>query len=238
MKQFKGYIITNNKVPAERFKNVTDFKTKDQVDSLPEYAGILEDGYMVVDVDDMEQSKVLLNIVKEKEINTIVYRTTRGMHFYFKTSNLTTTNKVGSFVACGLKVDMKLGSRNSYVLLKNDGKEREIIYDTGEIGEIPIWLTPISYTFPFLTMEDGDGRNQSLFNYILTLQSNSFTKSQARETIRIIGKYVLEDKMDDSELDTYLFATDGFRAMIHLKNKYGLVGELGLHFYLISSLNF
>lgn len=204
MDQFKGYIITNGKVPAEKFKNVTDFKTKDQVDSLPEYAGILEEGYMVVDVDDKVQSEVLLSIVKDKKLNTIVYRTSRGMHFHFKTTELTLTNKTNTFVACGLKVDMKLGSRNSYVLLKNDGKEREVIYQADKIDEIPVWLTPISYTFPFLKMEDGDGRNQSLFNYILTLQSNSFSKNEARETIRVIGKYVLEDKMEDSELDVIL----------------------------------
>lgn len=220
MEQFKGYIVTNNKVPAEKFKNVKNFKTRDQVDSLPEYAGILEDGYIVVDVDDEVQSEVLLSIVKDKKLNTIVYKTTRGMHFYFKTIELTPTNKVGTFVACGLKVDMKLGSRNSYVLLKNDGKEREIIYETGTIGEIPIWLTPISYTFPFLTMEDGDGRNQSLFNYILTLQSNSFTKPQARETIKIIGKYVLEDKMEDSELDTIL-RDDAFKKEVWFGGKSG-----------------
>ena len=37
-----------------------------------------------------------------------------------------------------------------------------------------------------------DGRNQSLFNYILTLQSNDFSKEEARETIRIINQFVLK----------------------------------------------
>ena len=53
-------------------------------------------------------------------------------------------------------------------------------------------------------MEAGDGRNQSLFNYILTLQSNDFSKEEARETIRIINQFVLKEALSDSEIETVL----------------------------------
>ena len=43
---YKGYIKTKNKQAAERFKDRTDFKTLDEVSSLPEYAGILEKDIM------------------------------------------------------------------------------------------------------------------------------------------------------------------------------------------------
>lgn len=56
----------------------------------------------------------------------------------------------------------------------------------------------------FLDMRAGDGRNQALFNYILTLQSEDFTKEEARETIRMINRYVLEDPLSDRELETIL----------------------------------
>lgn len=208
MIQFKGYIITSNKSPlaGETFKNKTaeELRTFEEVKNLPDYAGIIADGFIIVDVDDEEQSNILLDIVKELKLDTIVYKTTRGMHFYFRATERTLTNKVNTFTAIGLKVDMKLGSRNSYVSLKHQGIKREIIYETGTIQEIPAWLTPISYTFPFLTMEKGDGRNQSLFNYILTLQSNEFDKQQARETLRIINNHVLEESLAESELETLM----------------------------------
>jgi len=46
--------------------------------------------------------------------------------------------------------------------------------------ELPRWLLPIKTNLDFLEMDAGDGRNQSLFNYILTLQSNDFTVEEAR----------------------------------------------------------
>ena len=38
---YKGYVETKNKKCVEKFKDRTDFKTLEQVQSLPEYAGIL-----------------------------------------------------------------------------------------------------------------------------------------------------------------------------------------------------
>lgn len=210
MKHFKGFIITKNKSPiaGETFKNKSaeQLRSYEEVKNMSDYAGIIEDGYIIVDVDDEKQSNVLLSITKKLKLNTLIYKTTRGMHFYFKVNEHTITNKTNAFTSCGLRVDMKLGSRNSYVCLKHEGVEREIIYHPpeGTIEVLPIWLTPIRYTFPFLSMENGDGRNQSLFNYILILQSNGYDKAEARETITIINDFVLEDKLPDNELNTIL----------------------------------
>ena len=203
---FKGYIPTINKAPLTTFKNKgsADLYTRKEVENLEDYAGIIADGIVVVDVDDEIQAQIIFNIIQDKKLNTTVYKTTRGIHAYFKVNQHTLTNKVNTNVAIGLKVDMKIGSRNSYMCLKHQGVEREIIYQTDSIQELPVWLSPIKYTFPFLNMEKGDGRNQTLFNYILTLQSNLFDREQARETIRIINDYVLEDSLSSSELDTIL----------------------------------
>ena len=56
----------------------------------------------------------------------------------------------------------------------------------------------------FLDMRAGDGRNQALFNYILTLQSEDFTKEEARETIRLINRYVLAEPLSERELEVIL----------------------------------
>ena len=53
-------------------------------------------------------------------------------------------------------------------------------------------------------MEAGDGRNTALYTYILTLQSEDFTKEEARECIRLINRYVLPDPLGDRELETIL----------------------------------
>lgn len=203
---FRGFVETKNKKCIEKFKGRTDFKTFEQVQSLPEYAGILAAETILIDVDDFEESEILFKVVKEYALTCRVYRTSRGKHFLFKNSGVP-TNKTGCKLAIGLTADIKIGTRNSYEVLKYDNQNREILYDTAENEEaqqLPRWLFPVKSKMEFLNMETGDGRNQGLFNYILTLQSNDFSVEEARETIRIINKFVLKVPLSDDEIETVL----------------------------------
>lgn len=203
---FRGFVETKNKKCIEKFKGRTDFKTFEQVQSLPEYAGILAAETILIDVDDFEASEILFKVVKEYALTCRVYRTSRGKHFLFKNSGVP-TNKTGCKLAIGLTADIKIGTRNSYEVLKYDNQNREILYDTAENEEaqqLPRWLFPVKSKMEFLSMETGDGRNQGLFNYILTLQSNDFSVEEARETIRIINKFVLKVPLSDDEIETVL----------------------------------
>ena len=203
---FRGFVETKNKKCIEKFKGRTDFKTFEQVQSLPEYAGILAAETILIDVDDFEASEILFKVVKEYALTCRVYRTSRGKHFLFKNSGVP-TNKTGCKLAIGLTADIKIGTRNSYEVPKYDNQNREILYDTAENEEaqqLPRWLFPVKSKMEFLNMETGDGRNQGLFNYILTLQSNDFSVEEARETIRIINKFVLKVPLSDDEIETVL----------------------------------
>ena len=205
---FKGYVKTKNKKCTEKFKDRTDFKTLEQVQSLDEYAGILANDAVLIDIDDGDQAELLMDIVEHLQLNCRVYQTTRGKHFLFKNTTgqiqkcFTKTN-----LGCGLTADIKVGLKNSYEVLKFDGKERFIewdIEDSHEYDELPKWLVPVRGSTEFLTMDAGSGRNQSLFNYILTLQSADFTVDEARETIRIINGYILKDPLPEDELNIIL----------------------------------
>lgn len=203
---FRGYVETKDKQCVEKFKGRTDFKTYEQVKSLPEFAGILAEDTILVDLDDGESSDVLFKVVQDYSLNCRVYRTTRGKHFLFKNSGVGGC-KTHCTLAIGLKADIKVGVKSSYEVLKYGGVEREILYDTAENEQaqpLPRWLFPVRSKMAFLDMEEGDGRNQALFNYILTLQSNDFTVEEAREAIRIINKYVLKVPLSDSEIETIL----------------------------------
>lgn len=214
---FKGYVPTKDKKCLLKFKNkpASELQTYEQVKNLPEFAGILNDDVILIDVDDMEQSEILFQIVQDLELKCRVYRTTRGKHFLFK-NNLVETNKIHTKLAVGLEADIKIGTRNSYSILKYNSKEREILYDTDEYDFVPKWLVPIKSSCDFLNMEDGDGRNQALFNYILTLQSNDFSEDEAIETIKLINQYVLSEPLDDKEIETIL-RHDAFKKPVFFK---------------------
>lgn len=211
-KLFRGYVPTNNKECTMKFKgkSAAELKSFDEVKDLPEYAGILEDGIILVDIDDKEQSETMLDIIDDLNLNCKVYETTRGKHFLF--SNLDSNGNyivdkcaTHKTLACGLTADIKLGHKNSYEVLKYNGKDRFVEYDIEEDEEydpLPKFMLPINTKADFLSMESGDGRNQAMFNYILTLQSNDFTKDEARQTLEIINKYVMSDPLDNKELKT------------------------------------
>ena len=65
-------------------------------------------------------------------------------------------------------------------------------------------MFPVKATADFVDMDAGDGRNQALFNYILTLTANDFTVEETRECIRILNKFVLKQPLSDDELEVIL----------------------------------
>lgn len=84
MELFRGYVPTRNKQCLEKFKGVEKLKTRSEVQDLDEYAGILGEETILIDVDDAETSELLFRIVQNLELKCRVYATTRGKHFLFK----------------------------------------------------------------------------------------------------------------------------------------------------------
>ncbi|MFW2490984.1 DNA primase family protein [Clostridium chromiireducens] len=199
---FKGYVEMKGKRPIESIKNRSEFSSLDQVKDLEEYGGVLSDEYILIDIDSKEESEILHKIITDKNINCTVIQTTRGKHFYFKNTGVK-ANVIHKPCALGLIVDIKLGSKNAVIPLKIKGKVRPMT-STGTIDDLPKWLSVISKTPDFNNLEEGDGRNQTLFNYILSLQRYGFTKEEIKETISIINDYILVDKLPVSELLTIL----------------------------------
>lgn len=203
---FRGYIPTNEKSPKIKFKDVDVLPTLSDVQSMSEYAGVLADNVVLIDVDDYEQSERLMDIVEALQINCRVYATTRGKHFFFYGGDI---GKCGTHLklAIGLEADIKVGDHNSISVLKYGGKEREIIYDidpTESYDPAPKWLTPVKTKVDFLNMESGDGRNQTFFNYILTLQSAELSNEEIKTTINLINKYILPEPLEEAELNKIL----------------------------------
>lgn len=203
---YKGYIETRGKQPKEKLKNRTTWKSYDDVKDLPGFAGVLADDTILIDIDDGDQAEILMNIVEEYQLNCRVYKTTRGKHFLFKNKEIE-RNKTHCTTGIGLTADIKLGSRLSYEVIKIDGEERFIewdIEDGSEYQDVPKWLFPVKASADFITMDAGDGRNQALFNYILTLQSEGFSVDETRECIRILNRFVLKEPLPDDELEVIL----------------------------------
>lgn len=206
MQLYKGYIKTKNKSSLEKLKGRSEFATLEDVRHFDEYAGVLADDTILIDIDDGEMSEKMMDIVEHNQLNCRVYQTTRGRHFLFKNTTVDKC-KTHTTLACGIEADIKLGSKCSYEVIKFDGKERFVEWDIedGEsYDEVPKYFTPIQNGVDFTKMEEGDGRNEKLFSYILTLQSHDFSVEEARECISIINEFVLPEALPKDELDKIL----------------------------------
>ena len=202
---FKGFVPTNGKRPTMPFKDrlSSELLTIEQANRFPEYAGVIADDVVVIDIDDVEQSQILLRIVKSKELKCKAIGTTRGIHFIFK-CDTPMVNRTHCKLGIGLTADIKGGGRASIEVLKVDGVERPVLYDTGEYESLPKYLTPIKSNMNVLNMVEGDGRNNALFSYILPLQQNEFTIDECRECIGVINEFILKDPLPPDELAVVL----------------------------------
>lgn len=218
---YKGYIVTNNKKPMMTFKDGSKLMTLEFVTecNYKEYSGVLGDDTVLIDIDDVEQSKVLLSIIKDYNCNCRVYETNRGLHFLFKNSQFVdggsrpfNQNYTKQLLACGLVADIKVGCKNSIEVLKFNNELRKIVYDktksnkNGCYDEVPFFLwtfkhDKLSKDTIIYPIEDGS-RNDLLYEYKLALYryfKQSFSKDQYKTILTILNKYICVHSLDDNE---------------------------------------
>ena len=212
---FRGYVPTRNKRCLRKFKDAP-LMTLDEVRNLEEYAGILAEDIVLIDIDDGEQSDIMMDIVRDMNLDCISIKTSRGRHFYFRNPERGGIDKCATHarLACGLTADIKMGAHNSYAVMKYDGVDRAVEWDTDKLQTVPRWLYPVRSNLDLFALQEGDGRNQALYNYILTLTSAGFSKDDTKEVLTIVNKYVFSVPLSDSELEVIMrddaFPSDSF----------------------------
>lgn len=199
-------ILDDEKRATHKFANEKG-KTWDEVKDFDNVAVIVPKGYVVLDFDTTDDAEIMLKIVDALDLKTRVMKTTRGVHCWFKASEESPKNFIKNRLAVGIYCDRKAGGRNAYVKIKQDGKAREWIrkVKTADMEVVPKWLSSVSSPsgkFQFKGMNDGSGRNQELFNYIVYLQTKGFTRDEIKKTIAIINDYVFEDPLSETEIAT------------------------------------
>lgn len=222
-KLFKGYIRLSEKKSIDKFSKGAKLKTLEEVQGGI-FGGVIDENIILIDVDNEEDSNKLMDLVEAEGLKPIVAETTRGMHFYFTyTGEQRIKNNTNIPVACGLKVDIKCGRVPCYAkLINNDNTIRPIIRGFDDFGEyepqeLPKWLYPISNGLYYKDVESGS-RNNTLFSYILKLQTSGFNKDEIRETLRIMNDYLLDEPLSESELNT-ITRDDAFKKELFYEDK-------------------
>lgn len=224
---FRGYVRTKDKKPIDSYKNARDeeLRTLEEAKKFDEYGGVLRPDIVMIDVDDMHESEILFDIVRNLHIQCVVRKTTNGMHFLFKNNEKRITkNTVHDICAIGLTIDYKAGLKPSVEPLKFNGVERETLVEPDEIDECPAWLKPIATDKEWegknlVGLKDEQGRNQGLFNLIIDHVKAGLSRDESREAIRIVNSYVFAEPMGDKEIET--ITRDGAYEKVEEKQFFG-----------------
>lgn len=204
---FRGYIQTKNKRSLQKFGHGEALMSWQQAEQCSEFAGVLNDKTIVIDIDNWEQASAALKIVSTLNLNCMVTRTTRGAHFIFRIGSAATKNHIHRPCALGLEVDIRCGT-NAYIVLKQDDALRKVLRemdDSRPLENVPRWLLPVhGAAVPMLGLREGEGRNSTLFAHVGRLMANGFSPDEAKEIIHHINRYIFADPLPDVEMNTIL----------------------------------
>ena len=215
----ESYIILNaEKQATHSFKN--GGKNWNEVANHPNIGRIVPKPFVVLDFDDAESSKAVLNLIDKENLKVKVMQTTRGIHVYFRHDEpMKCLTHARTYL--GISCDCKSHSKNAYTVIRTGGKDREWIrgkdLEWEDVQELPFYLnmTKDSHRELFLNMKSGDSRNQTLFNYILFYQRQGLSHEQIEELYRLINTYVFSEHLSDGEMNTIL-REDAFKDELYV----------------------
>jgi P4 family phage/plasmid primase-like protien len=199
---FRGYIKIKDKQPCQKFGNGEPLLTLEQARKCEEYGGVLNGEFTVKDVDDGDEANRLYRLVCDLNLNCRVYQTSRGKHFMFRSSEYCKKGPTRTRDAYGFSSDIRTG-KNMYIVLKKQGKEREILRDFDEnrpIDLFPKSFAPIESEAKFTGMGEGDGRNGALFKHSAVLLHCGFTPTEVKTILYRINQYAFDEPLSEEEM--------------------------------------
>lgn len=196
----KFIILNNDKTPKH---SLDEPKTFDEVKDLDSLAILVDEPYVMLDLDDAFEYLTLKKIIQAEKVKCRIMKTTRGGHFWFKSIE-PLKNLVHANTPLTLTVDVRSHGKKSLAKVKQDGEWREWEHWDEEVDDIPFWLRPLQHKYRFMNSKEGDGRNADLFSYIITLTNAGITKEQTKHIYHLINTYLFADKLPSEELNTIL----------------------------------
>lgn len=180
-------------------------------------------GYIIVDID--EGQKEALKIIKALKIKTLICKTPKGLHVYFK-SNKDFPQKVGMVLPFGLKCDFRCANKG-YVILPF-GEPDRAFNKIRQIADLPPEFTPlINRKESLLNMKEGDGRNSTLFSHLMAYKNRGASEKDIEIAANLINSYVFKQPMEEEELHKIVENTKKYEAQEGYENPYVIYTDKG-----------
>ena len=184
----------------------------------------VKSGYIIVDID--EGKEKALKAIKQLGIKTLMCKTPKGVHLYFKT-NKEFPQRVGMVTPFGLKCDFRCANKG-YVVLPFNMEDR-VFNKRKDVAELPMELTPlIGRKESLLGLKEGDGRNAALFAHLMAYKNRGASYEQIQTMAEVINDVIFDDPMSEEELNKIVSNTENYQAALEGDNPYLIYNVKGV----------
>lgn len=134
-------------------------ETSDDLSVFKDAGYLIDDNDLIVDIDNLSKNQIK-EMIARFNIKTQIVWTDRGAHFYFKKPD--GFRRAKALTPIGVEVEYKHKKNTNDITVKRNGKARET-ENVGLRESLPEFLRPGNKYVNLLGLDEGDGRNEKLF---------------------------------------------------------------------------
>lgn len=203
---FKGYVIGKGKQAIMKVKNV-QLLSWDAVQRYRSFGTILNQYFVDISFDTNERSQKFWDMAEKNNWKCLIFENLENGHIHSIwriPNNWKFKDGRDKKLAVGLIADIHSGS--TYIPLRVDGVDRfPPSFEPDDIDEVPVELFPVNTTIDLEGLQEGDGRNEELFRYILILQSQlGLDEELIRKVLYNTNYFIFQEPLSDDELEVIL----------------------------------
>lgn len=225
---FKGYATGTGKKATMKVKDA-QLLSWDDVQGNQSFGAILNQDFIDISFDTDELSQKFWDMAEKNNWDCLILENPENghIHSYWKdTEHRIEKGGKDKKLAVGLIADIHSGS--TYIPLRVNGVDRfPPSFEPDDIDEVPDELIPVNTTINLADLQEGDGRNDELFKYILILQSQlMLDREPIRRVLDNINHFIFQDALSEEEMDV-ITRDDAFAKPIFYKGKTFLHDKFG-----------
>lgn len=203
---FKGYVIGKGKQAIMKVKNV-QLLSWDAVQRYRSFGTILNQYFVDISFDTNERSQKFWDMAEKNNWKCLIFENLENGHIHSIwriPNNWKFKDGRDKKLAVGLIADIHSGS--TYIPLRVDGVDRfPPSFEPDDIDEVPVELFLVNTTIDLEGLQEGDGRNEELFRYILILQSQlGLDEELIRKVLYNTNYFIFQEPLSDDELEVIL----------------------------------
>lgn len=225
---FKGYATGTGKKATMKVKDA-QLLSWDDVQGNQSFGAILNQDFVDISFDTDELSQKFWDMAEKNNWNCLILENPENghIHSYWKdTEHRIEKGGKDKKLAVGLIADIHSGS--TYIPLRVNGVDRfPPSFEPDNIDEVPDELIPVNTTINLADLQEGDGRNDELFKYILILQSQlMLDREPIRRVLDNINHFIFQDALSEEEMDV-ITRDEAFEKPVFYKGKTFLHDKFG-----------